>query len=87
LNPVDGTLEFPPTLQKKALEIMKKIEDARGGRLKVDREMDELTIALGDQEHTGRCRGYGVVPWKFAFKGNLNSYKSRKRRREREEEN
>jgi hypothetical protein len=86
LNPNDGTLEFPPTLREKALVIMKKIKDARAGRLKVDREMDELTMALGNSEHPGRCRGYGVVSWKSAFKGNLDSYKSHKRRREREEE-
>jgi hypothetical protein len=87
LNPNDGTLEFPPTLREKALALMKKVEDDRAGRLKVDREMDELTMALGNPEHLGRCRGYGVVPWKYAFKGNLDSYTSRKRRREHEEEN
>jgi hypothetical protein len=27
-----------------------------------------------------------VVPWKYAFKGNLDSYRSRKRRKEREED-
>jgi D-mannonate dehydratase len=80
LNPDDGTLEFPPTLREKALELMNKIEDVKAGRLKVDREMDELTMALG------RCRGYGVVSWKYAFKGNLDSYRSRKRRKEREED-
>jgi hypothetical protein len=48
--------------------------------------MDELTMALGNPEHPGRCRGYGVVSWKYAFKGNLDSYKSCKRRKEREEE-
>jgi hypothetical protein len=86
LNPDDGTLEFPLKLQEKALELMKKIEDVKAGRLKVDREMDELTMALGNPGHPGRCRGYGVVSWKYAFKGNLDSYKSRKRRKEREEE-
>jgi hypothetical protein len=86
LNPDDGTLEFPPTLRDKALELMKKIEDVKAGRLKVDREMDELTMALGNPEHPGRCRGYGVVPWKYAFKGNLDSYRSRKKRKEREED-
>ena len=86
MNPNDGTLEFPPTLREKAIEIMKKIEDVKAGRLKVDREIDELTLALGNPKHPGRCRGYGVVPWKFAFKGNIDSYRSRKRRRQREEE-
>jgi hypothetical protein len=65
---------------------MNKIEDVKAGRLKVDREMDELTMALGNPEHPGRCRGYGVVLWKYAFKGNLDSYKIRKRRKKREEE-
>jgi hypothetical protein len=86
LNPDDGTLECPPTLREKELELMNKIEDVKAGRLKVDREMDELTMALGNPEHPGSCRGYGVVLWKYAFKGNLDSYKSRKRRKEREEE-
>jgi hypothetical protein len=86
LNPDDGTLEFPPTLREKALELMNKTEDVKAGRLKVDKEMDELTMALGNPEHPGPCKGYGVVPWKYAFKGNLDSYKSRKRRKEREEE-
>jgi hypothetical protein len=65
---------------------MNKIEDVKAGRLKVDREMDELTLALGNPEHLGRCRGYGVVPWKYAFKGNLDSYRRRKRRKEHEED-
>jgi hypothetical protein len=86
LNPDDGTLEFPPTLREKALELMNKTEDVKASRLNVDREMDELTMALGNPEHLGRCRGYAVVLWKYAFKGNLDSYKSRKRRKEREEE-
>jgi hypothetical protein len=54
--------------------------------LKVDKKMDELIMALGNPEHPGRCRGYEVVPWKYAFKGNLDSYRSHKRRKEREED-
>jgi hypothetical protein len=64
---------------------MNKIEDVKAGRLKVDKEMDELTMALGNPEHLGRCRGYWVVSWKYAFKGNLDSNKSRKSRKERKE--
>jgi hypothetical protein len=55
-------LNILPTLQEKALELMNKIEDVKAGRLKVDREMDEITMALGNPEHPGHCRGYGVVP-------------------------
>jgi hypothetical protein len=86
LNPDDGTLEFPPTLREKAFELMNKIEYVKAGRLKVDKEMDELTMALGNPEHPGRCRGYGVVLWKYAFKGNLDSYRSRQRRKECEDD-
>jgi hypothetical protein len=86
LNPDDGTFEFLPTLREKALELMNKIEDVKAGRLKVDREMDELTMAFRNPEHLGCCRGYGVVPWKYAFKGNLDSYRSHKRRKEREDD-
>jgi hypothetical protein len=39
---------------------MKKIEDVRDGRLKVDREMNELTMAFGNPKHLGCCRGYRV---------------------------
>jgi hypothetical protein len=31
--------------------------------------MDEPTIALGSPEHPGCCRAYGMVPWKYPFKG------------------
>jgi hypothetical protein len=55
-------LNILPTLQEKALELMNKIEDVKAGRLKVDREMDEITMVLGNPENPGHCRGYGVVP-------------------------
>jgi hypothetical protein len=65
---------------------LKIIDDVRAGRVKVDREIDELTMALKNPEHLERCRGFGVVPWKFAFRGDIATYRSRRRRREREEE-
>ena len=86
INSEDGTLDYPPSLREAALKILKTIEDVRAGKVKVDREMDELTMALKNPEHPGRCRGYGVVPWKFAFRGDFATYRSRRRRREREEE-
>jgi hypothetical protein len=85
INSEDGTLDYPPSLRETALEILKKIEDVRAGRVKVDREIDELTMVLKNPEHPGRCRGFGVVPWEFAFMGDIATYRSR-RRREREEE-
>jgi hypothetical protein len=54
--------------------------------VKVDKEIDELTMALKNLENPRCCRGFGVVPWKFAFRGDIATYRSRRRRREREEE-
>jgi hypothetical protein len=62
------------------------LEDVRAGRVKVDKEIDELTMELKNPEHPGRCRGFGVVTWKFGFRGDITTYRSRKRRRERKEE-
>jgi hypothetical protein len=65
---------------------LKILENVRVGRVKVDREINELTMALKNPEHPGRCRGFGVVPWKFGFRGDIATYRSRRRRREREVE-
>jgi hypothetical protein len=71
IYPEDGTLDYPPSLREDALEILKIIEDVRAGGVKVEREIDDLTMALKNPEHPGRCRGFGVVPWKFAFMGDI----------------
>jgi hypothetical protein len=62
INSEDGTLDYPLSLRETVLEILKIIEDLRAGRVKVDREFDELTMALKNPEHLGRCRSFGVVP-------------------------
>jgi hypothetical protein len=82
----DGILDYPPSLRETVLEILKILEDVRAGKVKIDRETDELTMALKNPEHPRRCRGFGVVPWKFAFRGDIATYRSRRRRRECEEE-
>ena len=62
-------------------------EDVEAGRFVPDRENDELTRALGNDEHTGRARGTpGSKPWKVAFPPEMKRYpdKSHQRRKERE---
>jgi hypothetical protein len=86
INSEYGTLDYPPSLREAALEILKIIEDGRASRVKVNREIDELSMALRNPEHPGHCRGFGVVQWKFAFRGDISTYRSHRRRREREEE-
>ena len=51
------------------------------GSFKPDREKDELTYALGTPDHTRRVRGIGVVPWKHGFSANIETYRSRHRRK------
>jgi hypothetical protein len=65
---------------------LKIIGDIKAGRVKVDKEIDELTMALKNPEHPGRCRSFGVVPRKFGFWGDIATYRSHRRRREHEEE-
>jgi hypothetical protein len=72
-------------LREKALELLKKIEDVKVGRLKFDKEIDELTLALRNPEHPVYCKSNGVVLWKYAFKGHNDTYRSHIRRRECEE--
>jgi hypothetical protein len=55
-------------------------------RVKVDREINELNMALKNPGHPGSCRGFGVVPWKSAFRGDIATYRGRRRRRERKED-
>jgi hypothetical protein len=82
INSEDGTLHYPPSLSEIALEILQIIKDVRVCRVKVDKQIDELNMVLKNSEHPGRCKGFGVVPWKFAFRGDIATYRSRRRRRE-----
>ena len=56
------------------------------GTFQPDRERDELTYALGNSEHPCRTRGKGVVPWMYGFRDNIESYRSRQRRKNDERE-
>ena len=56
------------------------------GSFKSDREKDELTYALGTPEHTRRVRGMGVVPWKHGFSADIESYRSRSRKKAEQED-
>ena len=56
------------------------------GSFKPDREKDELTYALGTPEHIGRVRGMGVVPWKHGFSADIETYRSRSRKKAEQED-
>ena len=55
LSHEDRTLIFNETIRQKALRLIQNIEDAKAGKLKVDRENDELTLALKNPERPGYC--------------------------------
>jgi hypothetical protein len=67
INSEDGTLDYPPSLRETALEILKILEDVRAGRVKVDKEIDELTMGSRIQNTQD---GAGDSGW---YHGNLAS--------------
>ena len=51
----------------------------------LDRENDELTMALGNPEHPGRTRGTpGSIPWKVGFP-DAEGYKTQEKRKKLEQ--
>ncbi|CAN6336211.1 unnamed protein product [Urochloa humidicola] len=68
---------------KRAEHVVKRIKEVReevaSGSFVPDRENDVLTRALGNKEHYGRVRGFGLVPWELGFSEFADSYRSRAR--------
>ena len=57
-----------PQIVEPLAALREAIKDRKEGRFKPDREKDELTKALGNDEKPGRTRGYGpTVSWKHGF--------------------
>jgi hypothetical protein len=68
-------------------DIRSAVHNVAAGRFIPDRENDELTRALKNDEHTGPARGTpGSKPWNVAFPVEIKRYpdKSHQRRKERE---
>ena len=58
---------------------------AQQGTFVPDREKDDLTMALGNPEHSGRTRGTpGFIPWKVGFP-DTGGYKTQERRKKLEQ--
>jgi hypothetical protein len=87
LDPATGECVHRKKTFTPTATLVKAIEDAQAGLIRVDQENDELTHALGNPKHTGRTRGKGAdVPWKEGFSQHedLYGYKSRNRKKDRE---
>ena len=63
LDPDTGLIVAQGKWKKRITRVTKKLVDAielvRPGKYVPDREDDELSLALGNKEHWGRCRGRG----------------------------
>ena len=67
--------------------IVEAIKEAQDGKFIPDREMDELTKALGNKEKGGRVRGLGPhYNWLIGFPEAVETYRSRERGKKRKEE-
>lgn len=71
--------------QAVAENIMKYAEDRAKGEFEPSREKDELSMGLGNPEHTGRVRGVGKsVSWRDGFQEDRAIYKKHGRNKETE---
>ena len=82
----DGSFVISDTIREAANKLDDTLKAVSEGRFKPDREKDELTYALGTPEHTRCVRGMGVVPWKHGFSADIETYRSRSRRKAEQEE-
>jgi hypothetical protein len=65
------------------LKILKYGEEKLQGSFKPSRERDELSLALGNPEHTGRVGGIGKrMTWKYGFEEDRDMYKKHGKDRE-----
>src|SRR6185312_13178464 len=86
LNPEDGSLITSDTIREAANRLDEALKAVSEGSFKPDREKDELTYALGTPEHTGHMRGMGVVPWKHGFSADIETYRSRSKKKAEQED-
>jgi hypothetical protein len=72
-----SSLKFAKTKTGEVVsKILKLAKDKENGAFNPSREMDELTVALGNLEHTGCTRGLGKrTSWKHGFVEERHMYK------------
>ena len=76
--------EWTEKITRVVKKLINPIDLVRKRKFVPDREDDELTLALGNPEHWGRCRGYGPgTTWKQGFPTDVASYRSRSRNKKK----
>ena len=86
LDPETGVCVHRKKKVKPTQSLSDAMTEAQEGKIKFNREKDALTLALGNDEHTGRVRGKGAIPWKVGFSHDNDpySYRSHKRKTDRD---
>ena len=71
-----SNLKFDKSETQEAVSrILKYAEDKETGSFNPSRERDELSLGLGNKEHTGRTRGLGKrMTWKQGFEEDRHMY-------------
>ena len=83
LDPVTGKLVHGTKLKRATERLIQILKARYSGLFRPNREKDELTYSIGTAEHCGRTRGKGAVPWVQGFPEWIDSYRSRRMRRQR----
>ncbi|RLN24396.1 hypothetical protein C2845_PM07G09580 [Panicum miliaceum] len=86
LNIDDGSFVTTDSIREAANRLDAALNATVEGKLKHKGEEDELTYALETPEHTRCARGMGMVPWKHGFSADIETYRSRCRRKAEQEE-
>ena len=89
MDPDTGLIVAKGKWKKRITRVVKKLVDAiekvKKGEFVPDREDDELTLALGNPEHDGRCRGRGAGVNKYqGFPADVATYRKRFRNKKKE---
>ena len=84
MNQETGACIWGPKIQRAADRLVEAIQASAEGLFHPDRE---LTYTLENPEHPGRTRGKGpYVTWKVGFEDWIESYRSRQRKKNEEED-
>ncbi|BAD53094.1 hydroxyproline-rich glycoprotein-like [Oryza sativa Japonica Group] len=80
----EGDILFEtPDIEQVTTNLQQIVEKERAGQFVPRRERDQLTVALGTAEHSGRVRGLSSKPsWKIGFPHDAPSYKKRDKYKE-----
>ena len=66
-----------PETEQAVSKILKYGEEKLQGSFKPSRERDDLSLALGNPEYTGRVKGIGKrTTWKYGFEEDRDMYKN-----------